>query len=151
MTKLFNGFQVMEGSDPVGCGFTSTPTSGKSFVSLKRTGHKHVPPLFEDEAKKYLDKMTWISCIQHSAVSSRRFFDLSLLVPNAPFAQKCCFFICDRLGIAVVYFVADHYVLEPFFPFIFESLASMAEHARNYLSALAVSLGMEEEAHWAHA
>ena len=49
-------------------------------------------------------------------------------------------------------FVADLYVLKPFFPFIFEPLA-----ARSYLSALAVSfkrqppLGMEEEAHWAHA
>ena len=120
--RNFSIFQFMEGSDPVGCGFTSTPTSGKSFVSLKRTGNKHVPPLFEDEALKYLwsvvhvctiiwysrevlsgfertticcspvimYKMTWISCIPHSAVSSRRFFDLSLLVPNAPFPQKCC-------------------------------------------------------------
>ena len=82
------------------------------------------------------------------------------LVPvgaKCSFCAEVLFFICDRLGIAVVYFVADHYILEPFFPFIFESLASMAEHARNYLSALAVSfkrqppLGMEEEAHWAHA
>ena len=56
-----------------------------------------------------------------------------------------------------VCFVADLYVLEPFFSFIFEPLASTVVHARSYLSALAVSfkrqppLGMEEEAHWAHA
>ena len=80
-----------------------------------------------------------------------------------PAGSKCSlcaevlFFIGDRLGIAVVCFVADFYVLEPLFPFIFEPLASMAVHARSYLSALAVSfkrqppLGMEEKAHWAHA
>ena len=87
---------------------------------------------------------------------------------NFLFSTFCCqlmsvlrlvplFFIGDRLGKAVVCFVADLYVLEPFFPFIFEPLASMAVHARSYLSALAVSfkrqppLGMEEKAHWAHA
>ena len=82
------------------------------------------------------------------------------LVPVGAKCSLCAevlFFICDRLGTAVVYFVADHYVLEPLFLFIFEPLASTAEHARNYLSALAVSfkrqppLGMDEEAHWAHA
>ena len=77
---------------------------------------------------------------------------LTSVLRLVPVGAKCflsaevSFFISDRLGIAVVCFVADHYVLEPFFPF-----------ARSYLSALAVSfkrqppLGMEEEAHWAHA
>ena len=82
------------------------------------------------------------------------------LVPVGAECSLCAgvlFFVGDRLGIAVVCFVADHYVLEPFFPFIFEPLASMAVHARSYLSALAVSFkrqppsGTEEEAHWAHA
>ena len=125
---------VMEGS--VGCGFTSTPTSGKSFVNLKRTGNNHVPPF----------------CCQLTSV-------LRLIPVGAKcsFCAEVWFFIGVRLGIAFVYFVSDHYVLEPFFPFIFDSLASMAEHAKNYLSALPVSfkrqppLGMEEEAHWAHA
>ena len=88
---------------------------------------------------------------------------LSSVLRLIPVGAKCSFcaevlfFIGVRLGIAVVYFVADHCVLEPFFPFIFDSLACMAEHAKNYLSALPVyfkrqpPLGMEEEAHWAHA
>ena len=104
-----------------------------------------------------MDKMTWISCIPHSAVSSCRFFDLSLIGAKCSLSVEVLFFIGDRLGIAVVCFVADLYVLEPFVPFIFEPLASMAVHARSYLAALAVSfkrqppLGMEEKAHWAHA
>ena len=99
-----------------------------------------------------LDFMYSTFCCQLTSV-----LRLVLVGSKCSLCAEVLFFIGDRLGIAVVCFVADHCVLEPFFLFIFELLASMAVHARSYLSALAVSfkrqppLGMEEEAHWAHA
>ena len=81
-----------------------------------------------------MDKMTWISCIPHSAVSSCRFFDLFLIGAKCSLCAEVLFTVGDRLGIVSRCFVADLYVLEPFFPFIFEPLASMAVHARSYIS-----------------
>ena len=57
---------------------------------------------------------------------------LRLIPVGAKFSfwAEVLFFIGVHLGIAVVYFVADLYVLEPLFSFIFEPMVAMAEHAR---------------------
>ena len=60
-------------------------------------------------------------------------------MPNARFAQKCCFFIGVRLGIAVVYFVADHYRAMPL------CTDRKLEHRAERLMACFLKLAIAEE------